>query len=86
MLRTSLIEYLSLKVNMRGLVEMPKPLKPWQIYLVIAAGCVGGLFAAAGTVGPASVLPYGRIEAVIIFYLIIGTVAGGAGSWATVRQ
>ena len=64
---------------------MPTPLPTWALVLLVVAGAVLGLFTAAGMVGPSSVLPFGKEQGGIDFYLTIGTIAGGATSWATFR-
>jgi hypothetical protein len=64
---------------------MPKRLSRRQYHLLILAGGVVGLFAAAGVVGPASILPWGRVPPGMVFYLFISTISGGFINWAAFR-
>ncbi len=65
---------------------MATPLPKWAFVLLVLAGAALGFFSAAGMLGPSSVLPFGKEQPGISFYLIIGAVAGAATSWATLRQ
>ena len=60
---------------------MSKPRPRWLILLFVLAGALLGLMAAAGMVGPSSVMPWGRTPLGIILYLVIGTVCGAFTNW-----
>jgi hypothetical protein len=65
---------------------MATHLPKWASVLLVLAGAVLGFYCAAGMLGPNSVLPFGKEQPGISFYLIIGAVAGAATSWATIRN